>query len=161
MDPIHLDKARMTKTPLTLLGWRRVWGTKSWGVGGRNCSFFYWLMTKTLSSASTGLSTETNYRVDGYHQLWWTPHPWSHPDLHVWMHHVRALETWNLNTSWLSSTVKHICVKGSSTLDNLQCSNARFFRGSYTGLEICPDLEKIVSWSCVLRPEKVECRVFF
>lgn len=62
MDPIRLDKARMTKTPLPSLAdeeWEALKAEEA--VGGTVLFFFFTDSWQTLSSASMGLSTENNY----------------------------------------------------------------------------------------------------
>lgn len=162
MDPIHLDKARMTKTPLPSLARWRVGGTKRWGVGGTNCSFifFLFLLTHDKPFPQPQWAFPQTPTIVG----WWIP---SAPEKHentpgsacvnASCKSARNLEVYT-HTSWLNSTVKHIYVKGSSILDNLhKCS---CLGRSHTGLEICSELDR-KSWGRVLRPEKVECRVFF
>lgn len=151
MDPIHLGKARMTKTPLPSLAdeeWEAL-ETKKLGRGEELFffSFFFNDSWETLSLASLGLSTETNYcwLMDALSSSE-TSHLRSHLDLHVWMHHVRVLESWIFkHKSWLISTIKHIYVNVRSIL---QWPHASFGEVP-TQAWIFFELNKIVSGSLV------------
>lgn len=118
MDRIHLDKARMTKTPLPSLAdeeWEALKAEES--VGGTVLFFFfffYWLMTSPFLSLNGPFHRNQLLWVDGHTiSSGETSHLRTRLDLHVWMHCIRVLETWRFkHTSWLSWNVKHFLRKG-------------------------------------------------